>query len=379
MPGPAEAAQHKTVRAPAGGPRAGSRRPSRAPPVEAAPRMTSRRRLFFLVRVAIYLAVVAGLILTRGGVPWKQFTRLVKGAGREDPTLVLAGRDLAPPLLERLAVEYQHDYPALTVSLLPGGTNEALEALLAREADIAFSYRLPTAREQALFREADGDTAIVVAVGVGGLVLLAGAEAGAGPVTLAELRGFIAGLAGGNGREPAGGLAPLCRKLYVCDPNEGSWEALLGALGNAAPAAGDAMAPREGSRVIFLADPAAVIAAVAADPVAWGLVSTLDAGFDPAAGAPTGTRFVGVVAESGLATVSPAGASIATGDYPLHHFLYVACRGAGSLEGGKFLTHLAGARGLRQIERAGVVPARLVARTIQLSRDPVSAGKGDGK
>lgn len=346
--------------------------------------MTSRRRLFFLVRVAIYLAVVAGLILTRGGVPWKQFTRLVKGAGREDPTLVLAGRNLAPPLLERLAVEYQHDYPALTVSLLPGGTNEALEALLAREADIAFSYRLPTAREQDLFREADGDTAIVVAVGVGGLVLLAGAEAGAGPVTLAELRGFVAGLADGNGREPAGGLAPLCPRLYVCDPNEGSWDALLTALGlapagDAAPAVGGAMAPGEGSRVVFLADPAAVIAAVAADPAAWGLVSTLDAGFDAAAGAPAGTRFVGVVAASGLAAVSPAGASIATGDYPLHHFLYVACRGAGSLEGGKFLTHLAGARGLRQVERAGVVPARLVARTIQLSRDPVGAGKGDGK
>ena len=108
---------------------------------------------------------------------------------------------------------------------------------------------------------------------------------------------------------------------------------------------------------------------------AWGLVSTFDAGLDAAAG----TRFVGVVAEAGQVAVAPGAASLATGVYPLHHYLHVACRGAGGLEGGKFVTHLASARGLRQVERAGVVPARLVARTIQLTRDPVGAGGGGGK
>lgn len=347
--------------------------------MEAAPRMNPRRRLWLLIRVAIYLSVIVGLLLYRGGVPWKSFVAALKGAGKANPTLTIAGRDLAPPLLERLAVEYQHDYPRLSVSLLPGGTNHALEALLAGQADVAFSYRSLTAREQALFREADGDTAIVVAVGVGGLVLLepAGAGAAATILTVAELRDALAAVPA----DPA--LAPYCGRLYVCDPNEGSWDALFAALGLAVPggdgaaAAGGPALPRLG-QVTFLADPASVIAAVAADPGAWGLVSTLGAGLDVATGAPAGTRFVGVVAETGQEAVAPGAASIATGVYPLHHFLYVACRGAGNLEGGKFVTHLASARGLRQVERAGVIPARLVARTIQLSRDPVGNGDGGG-
>ncbi|MBK8165047.1 MAG: substrate-binding domain-containing protein [bacterium] len=344
--------------------------------------MNPRRRLWLQVRVAIYLAVIAGLLLYRGGVPWHRFVDALKGAGVANPTLVIAGRDLAPPLLESLVAEYRRDYPKLSVSLLPGGTNHALEALLAREADVAFSYRNLTDREQALFREADGDTAIVVSVGLGGLVLLesAGPAADATTLSVADLREALAALAPvtGNGREPEPALAPYCARLYVCDPNEGSWEALFAALDLAAPdeAMAGMAAPRLGP-VTFLADPASVVAAVAAAPDAWGLVSTLDAGIDVAVGAPAGTRFVGVVAEAGQAAVAPGAASIATGVYPLHHFLYAACRGAGGFEGGKFVTHLASARGLRQVERAGVLPARLMARTIQLSRDPVGGG-GEG-
>lgn len=345
--------------------------------------MNPRRRFWLLVRVAIYLAVIAGLILYRGGVPWRRFVSALKGAGDPQPALTIAGRDLAPPLLERLAVEYQRDYPKLTVELAPGGTNQALEALLAREADVAFSYRALTPGEQALFREADGDTAIVAAVAVGGLALLETAAPGEVPgaiattLTVAELREALAAIAPSAGaREPDPALAPYCSRLYVCDPNEGSWDALFGRLelpAPEAPAGGDrALASPRLGQVTFLADPAAVIAAVAAAPGAWGLVSTLDAGLDAA----TGTRFVGVVAEAGQEAVAPGAVSLATGVYPLHHFLYVACRGAGGFEGGKFVTHLSSARGLRQVERAGVVPAKLVARTIQLSRDPVGAGGG---
>lgn len=336
--------------------------------------MTSRRRLWFLIRIAVYLAVIVGLILARGGVPWRQFKTALKGVGDKHPTLTLVGRDLAPPLVERLATEYQRDYPALRVDLLPGGTNQALDALLAREADVAFLLRTPTAVEQELFRQADSDTAVVVAIGVGGLVLLAGAEASVGPLTVDALRTALATPATAAA-ELWPGLAPYCSRLYACDPNEGSWEAFGEALG----LAGVALAAQGDSQIVFLADPAAVIAAVAADPESWGLVSTLDAGLDPAAGPPAGTRFVGVVAAKEQTAVAPTSANIAAGSYPLHHFLYAACRGSGSLEGIKFVTHLASARGLRQVERAGVIPAKLVARTIQLSHDPVSAGspKGD--
>jgi hypothetical protein len=59
-----------------------------------------------------------------------------------------------------------------------------------------------------------------------------------------------------------------------------------------------------------------------------------------------------------------------TGDYPLHHKLYVACRATGGIEGTKFVTHLASDRGQRQVRRAGAVPARNVAREIVITRDP---------
>lgn len=354
MPLSAETAQQKT--AVAGG------------PLEEASRMASRRRTWLLARITVYLAVIVGLILYKGGVPWRQFTTALKSAGNQHPTLVIAGRDLAPPLVERLAAEYRRDYPALDLTLLPGGTNQALEALLAGQADIAFTYRRPTAAEQDLFRQADGDTAIVQAVGVAGLLLLAGADAAAGPVAMADVRAHVAGLCE---REPAAPGGPYCDRLYACDPNEGSWDALLAALGLPL-GQGD---PGAGTGVVFVADPAAVAAAVAADARSWGVVSILDCGFDAAGGPPPGTTFVGVVAAAGEAPVSPVAANVATGGYPLHHFLYVACRAAGSLEGGKFLTHLSGARGLRQVERAGVIPARLVAREIQLSRDPIGGGR----
>ena len=57
--------------------------------------MASRRRTWFLVRLAIYIAVIATLALVRGGVGWRR----IAGALSTDhghPALVIAGRDLAP-------------------------------------------------------------------------------------------------------------------------------------------------------------------------------------------------------------------------------------------------------------------------------------------
>lgn len=326
--------------------------------------------MWLLIRIAVYLAVILGLLLYKGGVPWRRFLMAWRSAGNEHPTLVLAGRDVAPPLVETLASDYRRDYPQLAVTVLPGGTYRALDMLLARECDVAFLLRRPSPAEQALFREADRDTAVVQDLAVGGLALVAGAAAPVGPVTMAALRDALAPLAAGAG---AGGttLAGLGVKLYAPDPNEGTWDALLAALGLQAADA-PAAAALDGGPVVFLPTPAAVLEAVAADPGAWGVVSTLNAALEPETGPPAGLRFVGVGADA----VPPTRANVATGDYPLHHYLYVACRGAGSLEGVKFLTHLGSARGLRQVEATGVIPARLVARTIQLSRDPVGTGGG---
>ena len=325
--------------------------------------------MWLLIRITVYLAVILGIVLYRGGVPFKRFRAALRSADDQHPTLVLAGRDLAPPLVEKLAAEYRRDYPKLTVTVLPGGTYRALDQLLARETDVAFLMRAPTVAEQALFRQADSDTAVTEAIGVGGLVLLAGSQAPVGPISLEALKTALAPAAPGGA--PGAGLGSWCGRFYAPDPNEGTWDALLGALGLPVAAAGDSSGTKAGP-VVFLADPAAVVRAVAADPGSWGVVSTLNAGLEPEAGPPAGTRFVGVAA--GAATASPTAANIATGDYALHHFLYVACRGAGGVEGVKFVTHLGSARGLRQVENAGVIPARLVARTIDLTRDAVGKG-----
>lgn len=325
--------------------------------------MLSRRRMWLLIRIAVYLAVILGIMLYRGGVPFKRFRSALRSAGNEHPTLVLAGRDLAPPLVEKLAAEYRRDYPKLQVTVLPGGTYRALDQLLARETDVAFLMRAPTAAEQDLFRQADGDTAVTAAIALGGLALLAGSEASTGPVSPAELKAALASANAGAG------LGALCGRFYAPDPNEGSWDALLAALGLPIADIADTSGTNTGP-VVFLADAAAVIAAVAADSTAWGVVSTLNAGLEPEAGPPAGTRFVAVTA-AGANGTAPTVANIGTGAYPLHHTLYVACRGAGGLEGVKFINHLGTARGLRQVENAGVTPARLVAREIQLSRDAV--------
>lgn len=329
--------------------------------------MLSRRRMWLLIRIAVYLAVILGIMLYRGGVPFKRFRSALRSAGDEHPTLVLAGRDLAPPLVEKLAAEYRRDYPKLQVTVLPGGTYRALDQLLARETDVAFLMRTPTAAEQELFRQADGDTAVTAAIALGGLALLAGSKASVGPVSLDGLKAALAPASAGGA--PGAGLGALCGRFYAPDPNEGAWDALLGALGLPIADIADTSGTKTGP-VVFLADAAAVIAAVAADPTAWGVVSTLNAGLEPEAGPPAGTRFVEVAA-AGAAAAAPTVANVGTGAYPLHHTLYVACRGAGGLEGVKFINHLGTARGLRQVENAGVTPARLVAREIQLSRDAV--------
>lgn len=328
--------------------------------------------MWMLIRIAVYLTVILGIMLYRGGVPFKRFRSALRSAGNEHPTLVLAGRDLAPPLVEKLAAEYRRDYPKLQVTVLPGGTYRALDQLLAREADVAFLMRAPTAAEQELFRQADGDTAVTAAIALGGLALLAGSQASAGPVSVdvlqAELRAAL------QAANAGAGLGALCGRFYAPDPNEGSWDALLAALGLPIADIADSSGTKTDS-VVFLADAAAVVAAVAADPTAWGVVSTLNAGLEPEAGPPAGTRFVEVTAAGATATgataAAPTVANIGTGAYPLHHTLFVACRGAGGLEGVKFINHLGTARGLRQVENAGVTPSRLVAREIQLSRDAV--------
>ncbi|MBU0743471.1 substrate-binding domain-containing protein, partial [bacterium] len=178
-----------------------------------------------MIRLTVYVAAIAMLLVVRGGVGWQRL-RDILGGQDAVPSLVVAGRDLAPGLVDVLADGYRSDYPDLAVIVLGGGTNQALEDLINRRADVAFMYRMPTEDERQLFRDADGDTATVLPVALGGIVLLAPAGVESPATTRGELIARFS--RGGPGIPPA---------LYAPDPNDGLWAAFRRALDPDAPAA----------------------------------------------------------------------------------------------------------------------------------------------
>jgi ABC-type phosphate transport system substrate-binding protein len=310
-------------------------------------------------RVFIYAAVAIGVFLYRNHIDW---TRLAPWSGDQegaDPTLVLTGSDLAPGLVDILIEHFRRDYPDLDVTIRPGGTNQALEDLLNGHTDVAFLSRPPTPPEQNLFRQVDGDTAIVVPVGVGAVMILAGSESspgkrpGGGPV--AVTREQLAGLM-------AGDMQQLGDRLYAADPNLGHWAA-------AAQLVGRDPEPTDTATVVYLADEEQVARAVANDPRALGLTVSFD--LPAAMDSTTGPAIVPVWGPADDHGALPNYESVATGAYPLYVSLFVACRAEGNLQGGKFVTHLASGRGQRQIERAGCIPARQVPHEVFLTNQAV--------
>ncbi len=306
---------------------------------------SSRRRTWFLVRIAVYVAVVATLALVKGGVGWRRVVGALK-ADHAHPSLVIAGRDLAPELVDALVGKYRLDYPDLDLTVRGGGTNQALQDLINGRADVAFLYRRPDAGEMRLFRAADGDTAIVVPVAMGGIVLLSPQSGDTAALSLPELDAMLAG-------DPSALTSPL----YAPDPNDGLWQSFRG---EAHPAAA--------ARVVLLADANAILAAARDGGGALGLASTLTLPADLVA---AGVRARSLIADGDSAPAAPTPENLATGRYPLRHRLYAACRATGGIEAGKFLTHLAGGRAQRQVERAGYLPDSRVLRDVVLTRHPV--------
>lgn len=298
-------------------------------------------------RFLLYLLVVAGLFVLRGPVGWHGL--VPRGGTRAGDSLVVAGRDLAPDLIDRMAGLARRDDPGLPVAVRGGGTNHALEDLINRRANVAFLVRPPSPGEQRLFRSVDGDSADWFAVALGGIALVTGRDGTPDPVAGEDLRRIL------DGKE-----TPRATRLYVPDPNRGIWDALRSAL---------TLPPGEPDRtggVVFLQDEAAVLDAVREDPGALGVASTLAL---PEA-LPPGTALAPVGTDGGEPAL-PTYESIASGRYPLIHALYAACRGEGDIQGAKFVTLLTGERGQRQVERAGYVPALLYLREVVLTTHPV--------
>jgi ABC-type phosphate transport system substrate-binding protein len=154
--------------------------------------------------------------------------------------------------------------------------------------------------------------------------------------------------------------------LYVADPNLGLWDAFRSALAGSGDMPEAKTEPA--SHVVFLQDDTSVLSAVNADARGLGLISSLTA---PAKLDPFGVVTLPLKVTADAPPVTGGDSEVAAGAYPLYHYLYVACQADGSMQGGKFVTHVTSDRGQRQIARAGFVPSRLVLRQIYLTRHPV--------
>lgn len=287
----------------------------------------------------------------RVGIPWT-------GSMFRSTSIVIAGIDNAPDLVPRLIAEYHRLYPKIQLRTTPGGTNRGLEDLVNRKADVAFLSRPLSVRENQMVR-ALGDTVLAFPVATAGIMVLAASGAPVESVSVDGLRDLITGRrAVWTGPNGTGSAGTAIVRLYAPDPDLGLWPALLRQLSlpDSAPA-----------NVVWLASEREVANAVARDPSALGLVSTLT----PPPADSAAWRMVRVVGDPGTAAVEPLPDEIASGGYPLYHHLYVACLKRGGALAAGFVTLVEGQHGQVFIRREGFLPARDIAREIQLANRPV--------
>ncbi len=300
-------------------------------------------------RVWIYLAILAALILYRG-VPAIRAYLAEQRSVRDRSVLTLAGLDQAPVLIMRVVDVYKSLYPEVDLRVNGGGTRQALEDLFNRRADVAFTSRLMTEEESAIIRGI-GDTALSFPVALGGIAVVTAESSPFDAIPANRLREALMGT--GTGLGPGD---EAVERIYAADPNLGLWTALTQQLG----------LPEEPARpVTWLAGDREVIQAVSADPGSIGFVSTLCLPPDLER---LGARAVAISREPDEPASGPTEGSVAGGEYPLYHYLYVSCRPEGGGLASGFVSFLQSGRGQRLVEREGFLPARAVPREIILTK-----------
>jgi ABC-type phosphate transport system substrate-binding protein len=318
-----------------------------APP-PAAKRRSLGRQLLGL-RIWIYTAAILAILVLklapnlRSRVPRVSLPKNAR-------MLTIAGLDLAPALIPRLVMGYRSLYPGIDVRVHSGGTREALQELANRQVDVAFLNRRPTPEEREAMR-AVADSVQTYPIALGAMEVLSAREGGIDSVSVEDLKAWLQG-------EPGSGRPPGLH-FYAPDPNLGLWASVTEALGLPESAT---------TQVTWLAGEIEVARAVAADPSALGFAGTLSLVVDLER---LGARPVRVRGETSARAVLPEPGEIARGDYPLYHYLYLACLpDPGAIASG-FITIMYKGRGQRLVEREGVLPARQTARVIQLVQKPI--------
>ncbi len=308
----------------------------------------SSGRRWYLVRLAIYATIVLGLVAFRVVPSLRSKSASLPVFPVADRSIVVTGTGLAPDLIMRLLEEYRTEYPDVEIAAREGGTTQALEDPVNRRADVAFLAREPKAEEARVIHDR-GDSVETFAVALGGIAIVAGEASPQGPLDIPTLRRILRGEA-----EPV--------RLVVPEPNRGLWDALALQL-ELAPD----MVP---ANVSWVASEIEVLDAVAGDRSALGIASTL--ALPPDLGG-EGVRFVPIRKSAEALAFTANKQEVATGEYPLFHYLYVSCRpGSGALASG-FVTFLFSGRGQRLVSRAGYLPARETPRPIQLTSRPIGS------
>jgi ABC-type phosphate transport system substrate-binding protein len=313
------------------------------------------RARWLRLRYALYAAVVLALLLFRTIPSLRSHGPASRGLpAAAKGELVLAGFDNAPELITRVVAYYQSLYPKTVLRTIPGGTVQAIEDILNHRADVAFLSRPLLAVEDSVVRAA-GDSLQVFAVAVAGTLVLAGSGTTFDSLSVGALRQLL------RGRQPAARelqTSGLLR-VYVPDPRTGLWDAITRQL--------EIPADTAGANVAWVADDRAVAQALAADPAAIGIASSLALG---EADVKT-CRTIRITGDRETAASDPTLDQIAGGAYPLYHELYASCRERPGADAAAFTSFLNGEMGQTLIRREGFLPAREIAREIQLAQRPV--------
>jgi ABC-type phosphate transport system substrate-binding protein len=313
---------------------------------------TGLRARILRARFWVYGLIVVALVLFRVLPGLRSRITLQAHPVPSANTLRLSGLDLAPELIPKIAETYRGLYPEIKFSVLRGGTRQALEDLFNGRADVAFTSR-PMTHEEEVIVHSIGDTALSFPVALGGIAVLASKRIPFDSLRVMDLKEILEGHAPRDLRLEGG--AP---HLYAPDPNLGLWTALSSQLG---------LPDSAGAKVTWLASDDEVVQAVAADVDGIGFASTLALPQDLDR---MGVRNLSVYRDSSGLAAMPDEGSVAAGEYPLYHYLYVSCRPDGGPAASGFVSFLYSGRGQRLVEREGFLPAREVPREIQLSRKP---------
>ncbi len=291
-------------------------------------------------RFWIYGVIVLTLFTLRVFPELKGQLEKVLSEKPRDNLLILSGLDLAPTLIPRLADAYQGLYPDHEIRIKAGGTRRALEDLFNQRADVAFLSRPLTVEEESIVHSI-GDTALAFPIALGAIAVLAPVRSELDSLSVEQLSRWILELR--EGKETSD------RKvhLYAPDPNLGLWTALTEQLGLSDSVEGE---------FIWLASDREVALAVGQDRHGLGFASLLAL---PPGLERLGVRTVPLTGSPNEDAVIPESEELATGLYPLYHYLYAVCRPRGGAIASGFVSFLHSGRCTRLVSRVAADPTVL--------------------